>query len=62
MTDTNRTLVVVIHEGTDQLAGVHIAESELELHAVVDTVAGVGPLWTFPLVEGELLQWWEADQ
>lgn len=53
-----RTLVIAVHDSTDQLACVHIAESDKELIEVLSVAAAVGPVWTFPLVDGELLQEW----
>jgi hypothetical protein len=57
-----RTLVIAVHDGSDQLACVHLAESDDELEEVLRVAVDYGPVWKFPLVDGELLQeWFERD-
>jgi hypothetical protein len=53
-----RTLIIAVHDSTDQLACVHIAESDEEASEVVRVASDLGPVWGFPLIDGELLQEW----
>ena len=57
-----RTLVVAVHEGTDQLACVHLAESEEELNEVLAVAASLGPVLSFPIQRGEPVQYWAEVQ
>ena len=52
-----RTLIVVVHKGTDRLAAVHVATSDAEVAEVEAVAASIGPTWTFRL-DDEPLQWW----
>ena len=56
----DRILIVAVHEGTDQLAAVHVATSEAEAAEVVRVASSIGPTWRFTLadVDGVPLQWW----
>jgi hypothetical protein len=53
-----RKLVIAVHDGSDQLACVHLTESREEMEAVVGVASAYGPVYTFDLVEGEPLQYW----
>jgi hypothetical protein len=56
---SDRILVVAVHDGTDRLACVHLAESEEEAAEVIEVATPLGPVWTFELGD-EPLQYWDA--
>lgn len=59
---SERHLIIAVHDSTDQLACAHIAESDEEAEEVARVASSIGPCWSFPLVDGELLQHWEAPE
>lgn len=53
-----RVLVVAVHDHTDQLACVHLAESQEERDEVVAVAGRLGPVWCFEVKDEEPLQEW----
>jgi hypothetical protein len=57
---TTKRLIVAVHDGTDQLACVHLATSESEADEVMRAVSSYGPVWSFPWDDDDPVQWWCA--
>lgn len=57
--------MIAVHDGLDQLACAHIAESDDEADEVVRVAAGLGPVWTFPVPDDDgetFLQYWSIPE